>query len=1651
MSLTAFLRKFISEIPQNCQSRRRIGEGSRRNRSSDTSARLESLEDRTLLAAVAWDGGAGDLQWNNPLNWDGDVLPGSADDVVIDVTGDITVEATGNISIRSLLSAESLNLYLTNLTVAAPSTIMAATTITGGTTTALGADASLSFPAGASINTANLRATNGGELLFGPGTVFSTNSGVHTTIEANGEGSLIDLSELSSFAGTTGTQGHTVFYTNLNAFGGGRIDLSGASSIQNQTFIRASGQDSQGVASRVDLTTMTDLAGTERGSVLWAADVGIINAPVVNAINTAGLIASTGATLDLSSATTYDGGLNAANTLQADGQGSVLNLSGLTSLVGVLGTQGHTTFYTTIDAINGGLVDLSSTATVSNQTWVSVSGSDGMGTPSYIDLTAMTDIAGAGQGANFAASDVGVIDLPVVSTILKTGFQASNGAILDVSSATIYGGGVGSARSIRADGQGSILDLSGLTSFIGAAGSQGHTVFFSTVEALGGGIVDLSNVQTSTLQVNYASSGEDALGTSSLIDLRSLTEVTGNSLNSMTTADVGQIDLSSLTILRGTSLYASAGSLLDVSSVSEYHGLTVNSSTIRATGMSSLIDLSGLQVLEGNAGNQGHSVWYLTIQTLDSGHIELGAGTNEVSRRVSIIAESGSLEAGQLNVLPGATFAAVGTLDADLVNGTNLRPGSANGNLVGSLTLNGNYDQLSSGSISLKIGGLVAGPGFDQFNVSGTMTLAGALNVALVNGFSPADGDEFEILTFGSRSGDLTAMNGLVLPGNQILYPTYGAGNLVLGAFGDDPPVIVSMIASPDPVLQSADLTLTADGVNDPNINVAAVRFYRDSDGNGLLDTGVDELFGTDTLGMDGWNITAPATFAAGTHTFLAQVEDTTNNFSNVVSSTVELLPSVYWDGDGGDFEWHNALNWSGDILPGTNDDVVINVAGQITVNLAGGSTTIRSLNSEESLTLASGSLKVTAESEVTGTFSTGTNTTLGADGENAVFRASGPTSLGVTSLLANNGGVIDLPHAISYSAATDGDTNLLADGAGSQLLLGGITTLTGVGRHGRVAIRSTNGGSINLSGLVNIPSGTTEISARDAGSSVNVSNLQTWTDGNQFRSSSVTWGAGGVVDVSSLHTVSSVGVTANTGDTLIFPALVHMGAGADTTAIVLAEGSNSRIEFPVLTTMDGTNRHGATHVRARNGGVINMSSVVHNLDGTTQISAFDAGSVINLSSLQTWSDGNQFNHSSVTWGLGGVVRVDSLHTISSVGIVSNTGDTLVFPALTAMQGGGDTSALVLADGPNSRIEFPVLTTMDGTNRHGSTEIRARNGGVIDMSSVIDNVDGTTVISAFDTGSLIDLSSLQYWLDGNQFGSSSLTWGDGGTVNVNSLQTTINVSLLASGGNVLTFPAMERIGGTTDSASVIRADGPGSRLEFPAVTVADGTRRHGTVAFRAQNGGLVNLPALLEITTGAVIVSADGTDGTGNGSIVNMPLLQTWTHGNIFQSSSLTSDGEGIVHLGSLAVQTDIRGVQVAARGTGRVDGSRLNLLPSTILSGNGIVTADVVNTSGRVQVGNTVGTLTIVGDFENEATGVVAVDIGGTVSGTDSDRLIVTGTAILNGTLQVSLVNGYVPVSGDAFEISAVRKPRLRLPSPRRGSTSATASIWRRRLIWIR
>jgi len=78
------------------------------------------------------------------------------------------------------------------------------------------------------------------------------------------------------------------------------------------------------------------------------------------------------------------------------------------------------------------------------------------------------------------------------------------------------------------------------------------------------------------------------------------------------------------------------------------------------------------------------------------------------------------------------------------------------------------------------------------------------------------------------------------------------------------------------------------------------------------------------------------------------------------------------------------------------------------------------------------------------------------------------------------------------------------------------------------------------------------------------------------------------------------------------------------------------------------------------------------------------------------------------------------------------------------------------------------------------------------------------------------------------------------------------------------------------------------------------------------------------------------------------------------------------------------------------------------------------VTNNGTLNVGNgsTAGTIAITGNYTQGSSGALGIGIGGLTAGTQFDQLTVSGTATLAGTLNLSLVGGYMPSAGNSFQI---------------------------------
>jgi hypothetical protein len=95
----------------------------------------------------------------------------------------------------------------------------------------------------------------------------------------------------------------------------------------------------------------------------------------------------------------------------------------------------------------------------------------------------------------------------------------------------------------------------------------------------------------------------------------------------------------------------------------------------------------------------------------------------------------------------------------------------------GRIIIGGDFTQAATGIINIELGGTTTDL-IGQIQVSGNATLAGTLQVTLVNGFTPQAGNMFQVMTFASHTGTFTTVMGWDLPKTVL----YGALDVVLKA-----------------------------------------------------------------------------------------------------------------------------------------------------------------------------------------------------------------------------------------------------------------------------------------------------------------------------------------------------------------------------------------------------------------------------------------------------------------------------------------------------------------------------------------------------------------------------------------------------------------------------------------------------------------------------------------------------------------------------------------------------------------------------------------------------------------------------------------------------------------------------------------------------
>ena len=176
----------------------------------------------------------------------------------------------------------------------------------------------------------------------------------------------------------------------------------------------------------------------------------------------------------------------------------------------------------------------------------------------------------------------------------------------------------------------------------------------------------------------------------------------------------------------------------------------------------------------------GAQTGLIAANLYSSGAIEAKAGTLQFQGFWSQTGGTTTVDGGAVLAMPkvsidAGTLTGSGTIQAKVYNGGVTTPGGSPGTLT--LGPGDDYQQGAGATLRIELGGYTPGTEYDQLVVGGNATLAGTLELRSINGFVPQPGDEFQVLTCGSQTGQFSRINSSALT-NVICFARYSGTNV---------------------------------------------------------------------------------------------------------------------------------------------------------------------------------------------------------------------------------------------------------------------------------------------------------------------------------------------------------------------------------------------------------------------------------------------------------------------------------------------------------------------------------------------------------------------------------------------------------------------------------------------------------------------------------------------------------------------------------------------------------------------------------------------------------------------------------------------------------------------------------------------------------
>jgi hypothetical protein len=461
---------------------------------------------------------------------------------------------------------------------------------------------------------------------------------------------------------------------------------------------------------------------------------------------------------------------------------------------------------------------------------------------------------------------------------------------------------------------------------------------------------------------------------------------------------------------------------------------------------------------------------------------------------------------------------------------------------------------------------------------------------------------------------------------------------------------------------------------------------------------------------------------------------------------------------------------------------------------------------------------------------------------------------------------------------------------------------------------------------------------------------------------------------------------------------------------------SGTGVVEPVQTSLTDVTTSG-TFVQKNGGGTIVLGTLSNDAQwelrsaGTDTDIRFDGGATVDGTGAFVLGD----NRNNRIYALGTVLTQESAHTIRGAGqLLVNVGGMVNRGTVSADR----TTSLIVSpnalgftnDGLLRAVNGGTLELTGGTFSNTGGSIEAGDDSVVRLTGLVPVVGGQLGSTA--TG--VVKSVLAVLRDVTTYGSFVQEDGNG-TVVQGTLHNDAEWRLNSSGSN--TDIRLEGGVSVSGQGAFVLGDNPNNRI-YPAGTIftqASGHTIRGAGQLIVNQGGLVNDGRIA--AEGSVPLYIDPRDDLGFTN--HGDLVAAGAGGLRLEVGPFTTSGQVVVENGSSLIRA---GGYTQTAGATTLRGGSLSCpapveIAGGLLAGVGTVGASVVS-AGRVQPGNPSGVLSISGNYTQNGTGVLQVEIGGGTSNLDSGRLVVGGTAKLSGRLEVSVGAGAVPPLGATYDI---------------------------------